>query len=63
MVLVNREDKEFDGGFHAAGTWNEKPVADELNNKPLTISAGRITLSMAPKSVRILSVSSGKAEH
>jgi alpha-amylase len=63
MVLVNREDKELTADFMLPGTWNEKSVADELNNKLLTVSAGRIKLSMAPKSVRILSVSSGKAEH
>jgi hypothetical protein len=63
MVLVNREDKESAADFMLPGIWNEKTVTDELNNKPLTITAGRITISMAPRSVRILSVKSGKVEH
>lgn len=71
MVLVNRDDKESTATFNLPDTWSGKPVADELNSKPVTIAAGRIELIMAPKSVRILSVSSGmssgegsgKAEH
>jgi alpha-amylase len=63
MVLVNREDKELTANFMLPDTWNEKPVSDELNRTPVVISAGRIELTMAPESVRILSVSSGKAEH
>jgi hypothetical protein len=43
--------------------WDKKVVLDELNNKPVAIAAGRITLNMAPESVRILSVNPGKAEH
>jgi hypothetical protein len=34
-----------------------------LSKNPVTISAGRVELLMAPKSVRILGVVSGKAEH
>jgi alpha-amylase len=63
MVLINREDKESTANFMLPGIWNEKPVSDELNGKPVTISAGHIELIMAPKSVRILSLASGKAEH
>ncbi len=63
MVLVNREDKELTADFVLPGIWNERPVADELNNKPVTIAAGRIQLTMAPKSVRILTIGSGKVEH
>lgn len=63
VVLVNREDRELTSNFMSPDTWSNKAVADELNNKPVTISAGRVELSMAPKSVRILGVISGKAEH
>jgi glycosidase len=67
MVLVNREDKELTADFILPSIWNEKPIADELNFKPVTITAGRMELIMAPKSVRILSVDSGlgsgKVEH
>lgn len=63
MVLVNREDKELAADFMLPAAWNDTPVADELNDKPPTITAGRITISLAPKSVRIFSVNSGKVEH
>jgi glycosidase len=63
MVLVNREDKELTADLVLPDIWDGKPVADELNSKPVTITAGRIELIMAPKSVRILSAGSGKAEH
>jgi len=67
MVLVNRDDKESATDFMLPGIWpdiwNGKPVVDELTSKPVTVAAGRIELIMAPKSVRILSLASGKAEH
>lgn len=63
LVLVNREDRELTADFALPDTWSGKAVRDELNNKPPTISAGRITLLIAAESVRILSVVSGKAEH
>ncbi|MFZ5524301.1 MAG: alpha-amylase family glycosyl hydrolase [Pseudomonadota bacterium] len=71
LVLVNREEKELTADFMLPGTWagkwNGKPVIDELNNKPVTISAGHMELIMAPRSVKILSVvsgvDSGKVEH
>jgi glycosidase len=67
MVLVNRDDKESAADFMLPGIWpdiwNGKPVVDELTSKPVTVAAGRIELIMAPKSVRILSLASGKAEH
>lgn len=63
MVLVNRDDKETVADFMLPVGWDKKTVSDELNNKPVAIAAGRITLNMAPESVRILSVSSGKEEH
>lgn len=63
MVLVNRDDKESAASFKLPEIWSEQPVADELTGKPVTIAGGRIELVMAPKSVRILSLASGKAEH
>jgi hypothetical protein len=63
MVLVNREDKELTADFLLPDAWSGKPVTDELGKTAVATAAGRIALSMAPKSVRILSVSSGKAEH
>ncbi|MBI5007096.1 MAG: DUF3459 domain-containing protein [Nitrosomonadales bacterium] len=63
LVLVNREDKELTADFALPETWNGKALTDELNDKQQAIPAGRITLPMAPRSVRILSVVSGKAEH
>ncbi|MEO8332553.1 MAG: alpha-amylase family glycosyl hydrolase [Gallionella sp.] len=67
MVLVNREDRESTADFKLPDTWDGRQVADELGKKPVTITAGRVALVMAPKSVRILSlgsgVSTGKAEH
>lgn len=62
MVLVNRENKELTVSFALPGTWNEKLVADELNSKPVTIVAGRMELNMAPRSVKILGVGSGKVK-
>jgi len=63
MVLVNREDRELTADFKLPDTWSGKPLLDELHSKLLTSTSGRIEISMAPKSVRILSVGSGKAEH
>lgn len=63
MVLVNRDGKESKADFVLPAAWDEKPVADELNGKQVAIAAGHIELIMAPESVRILSLSSGKAEH
>jgi glycosidase len=67
MVLVNREDKELTADFALPSIWtgmgDVKLVTDELNSKPVTITAGRIQLIMAPKSVRILTIGSGKVEH
>lgn len=63
LVLVNREDKEAAADFALPGAWGNQTVTDELNNKPSTISAGHITAAMAPKSVRIYSIVSGKEKH
>lgn len=63
LVLANREDKELAADFMLPSVWSDQPVTDDLNNKPQTIAAGRITISMAPRSVRIISVNSGKVEH
>ena len=65
MVLVNRDDKESTADFVLPGAWpgiwDGKPVSNELNGKPVTIAEGHITLNMAPKSVQILTLDSGKA--
>lgn len=63
MVLVNRDDKESTASFKLPEIWGEQPVADELKGKPVTIAGGHMELVMAPKSVRILSLASGKVEH
>jgi alpha-amylase len=63
MVLVNREVQELTADFMLPGKWNGKPVADELNGKSVTITDGHLKLIMAPESVSILSVESGKAGH
>lgn len=59
MVLVNREEKELTAAFKLPDIWNGKPVADELGGKPVAVTAGRMELIMAPRSVRILSAGSG----
>ena len=65
MVLVNRNDKESTADFMLPGAWpgiwDGKPVSNELNGKTVTIADGRIVLNMAPKSVQILTLDSGKA--
>lgn len=63
LVLVNREDRELTADVALPETWSGKTLADELNDKQQMIPAGRITLPVAARSVRILSVVSGKAEH
>lgn len=63
LVLVNREDKEMTADFMLPAAWDKQTVTDELNNNPSTISAGRISTSMAPRSVRIFSIASGKVQH
>ena len=59
VVLVNREDKELTADFMLPDLWNGKPVADELNIKPVAIIEGRIKLVMSPRSVGILSSGMG----
>ena len=65
MVLVNRNDKESTADFMLPGAWpgiwDGKPVSNELNGKTVTIADGHIALNMAPKSVQILTLDSGKA--
>lgn len=67
MVLVNREDTELTADFMLTGIWadkwNGKPVSDEFNHQPVTVAAGHMEVIMTPKSVRILSVGSGKVGH
>jgi glycosidase len=63
MVVVNREDRESTADFMLPGIWNGKPVRDELNGRPVTVTDGRMGSIMAPESVLILSVVAGKAEH
>jgi alpha-amylase len=63
LVLANREDKALTADFPLPDAWSATPVSDELSKTTVVTAAGRIALSMAPKSVRILSVNSGKAEH
>lgn len=67
IVLANREDKELSAHFMLPGIWDGKQLVDELGSMRVTISAARMELVMAPKSVRILSVDSsvdsGKVEH
>lgn len=65
IVLVNRDDKELTAAFMLPDSWNGEPVADQLTSKAVTVTRGRMELTMAPQSVRILSVdlgvNSGKA--
>lgn len=56
MVLANREERELTANFILPDTWSGKPVLDEQDKKAVAVSAGRVELAMAPKSVRILSV-------
>ena len=71
LVLVNREDKELTADFALPGSWNGRTVLDELRSKAINMTAGRLDLTMAPESVRILSTNlnedsgadSGKAGH
>lgn len=63
VVVVNREDRELAADVLLPATWNEKMFSDELHGTTATAADGRIKSTMAPRSVRIFSVSSGKAEH
>jgi glycosidase len=60
MVVVNREDRELTADFMLPDSWSGKPVLDELNSKPVTVTSGRLQLTMSPRSVRILSMRLGK---
>jgi alpha-amylase len=62
-VLVNREDKELAADVLLPSAWNEKTLTDELHGTPVAVADGRIKLTLAPKSVRILSANSGRVEH
>jgi alpha-amylase len=63
VVLVNRDSKDLLADIALPPDWAEKSLLDELNGQALTITDGRIKTNMAPKSVRILGVSTKKGEH
>ncbi len=63
LVLVNRQDKEAKADFALPAAWADQPVIEELENRPVTIAAGHIELTMAPESVRILSLNPRKVQH
>lgn len=63
LVLVNREAKEEIVNIQLPETWKETSATDELGDQQIKIIAGHIETNMPPKSVRILSVGSGKVMH
>lgn len=63
LVLVNREAQEVVANIKLPDAWGEKYATDEMSGEKITTTAGRIELVMAPKSVRIVSVGTGKVAH
>jgi alpha-amylase len=63
LILVNREPQETSADIKLPDAWGEKVATDEMSGDKIMIAAGHIELVMAPKSVRILSVGSGKVLH
>jgi alpha-amylase len=63
LILVNRETQETAANIRLPDAWGEKFATDEMSGDKIMIAAGHIELVMAPKSVRILSVGSGKVLH
>lgn len=63
LVLVNRETQEITANVKLPDTWGEKFARDEMSRAEMLIAAGRVELVIAPKSVRILSIGSGKVTH
>jgi glycosidase len=63
LVLANREDKAATADFMLPATWHEKTLADELNGDTVPLAAGHLQVTLAPKSVRILSAGSGRVEN
>lgn len=62
MVLVNRDSKEATASFMLPAAWAGRTVVDDFSGKAVAVSAGRLTLAMAPESVRVLSTGTGKVE-
>ncbi len=63
MVLVNRESRELIADYKLPDAWSGQSPSDELKGEPMAVTEGHIRTTMPPKSVRILSVGPGKAEH
>ena len=49
MVLVNRDSKEATASFMLPAAWAGRTVVDDFSGKAVAVSAGRLTLAMAPE--------------
>lgn len=63
LILVNRESQELSAKIKLPDTWGENFAKDEMSGYKFPTSAGYIELVVAPKSVRILSLGSGKVTY
>jgi alpha-amylase len=61
LVLVNREHSEAAADLTLPDAWHGQPMLDELQHTALSPS-DTLQLRMAPSSVRIFGIASGKAE-
>ena len=61
LVLVNREDSEAAVDLMLPAAWHGKPLLDELQHAALPPSGDTLQLRLAPASVRIFGIASGKA--
>ena len=54
LVIANREDKAIDVDVAVPAGWPERSARDGLTGDAVAAAAGRVKISMAPKSVRII---------
>lgn len=54
LVIANREDKAIDVDVAVPAGWPERAARDGLSGDAVSAAEGRIRISMAPKSVRII---------
>jgi hypothetical protein len=59
-VVVNRDDNATLADYAMPEAWKDKSIIDALSGEAAKVENGRFQITMAPKSVRILSTLPGK---
>lgn len=58
LVIINREENEQRASYTLPGYWKSASVMDELNRRKIALADGKLNISMAARSIQILSATS-----